>query len=80
MAYLSSSTELQRKRRGQGGSVHDDDGHREEYLPALCPREEDPQELTGEVRRTGCLHEHGVPGRDPGQDEERPDLSPAAVP
>ena len=77
--FFSFSTELQRKRRWQGGSVHDDNGHCPGYIPTMRPREENPKELTGEVRRTGCLHEHGVSRRDPGQDEERSDLGPAAV-
>lgn len=77
--FFSIFTELQRKRCWQGCIVYNDDGYRQEYVPTLCSCEEDPEKLTGEVRRTGCLHEHRVSRRDQGQDEERPDLGSAVV-
>lgn len=72
-------TELQRKRRWQSGSLHYNHGRRTQHVPEVSAREEDPQEPAGEVRGTRRLHEHGVPGRDQGPDEERADPGAAAV-
>lgn len=77
MVYLF--TELQRKRRWQGSSVHHNHGHCTQHVPTMSPCQEDPPKLAGEVWRERRLHEHGVPGRDQGQDEEWPDTCSSVI-